>query len=76
MFFIPVFTFCFSDYNEFLEELEEDPEMRQNINIFRDTSRQIPVDSKDVDSNMPQISLEEMLEDLVIDDIEMNEVCN
>ncbi|KAK0088365.1 hypothetical protein PV325_012263 [Microctonus aethiopoides] len=65
-----------NDYNEFLEELEEDPEMRQNINIFRDTSRQIPVDSKDVDPNMPQISLEEMLEDLVIDDTEMNEVCN
>ncbi|XP_015118213.1 60S ribosomal export protein NMD3 [Diachasma alloeum] len=63
-----------NDYNEFLEDLEEDPEMRQNINIFRDSSKQIPVDSNDLDPNIPQITLEEMLEDLVIEDSEMAEV--
>lgn len=63
-----------NDYNEFLDELEEDPEMRQNINIFRDTSKQIPVDTDEIDPSIPQITLEEMLDDLVIDDTEMAEV--
>ena len=26
---------CSRDYTEFLEELEEDPEMRKNVNIFK-----------------------------------------
>lgn len=25
-----------ADYNEFLQEIEEDPEMRQNINLYKD----------------------------------------
>ncbi|XP_063976766.1 60S ribosomal export protein NMD3 isoform X2 [Diachasmimorpha longicaudata] len=63
-----------NEYNDFLEDLEEDPEMRQNINIFRDSSKQIPVDSNDLDPSVPQVTLEEMLEDLVIADSEMTEV--
>lgn len=55
-------------YNDFLDELEEDPEMRQNINIFRDSRKQIPVDTSEIDPSIPQITLEEMLDDLVIDD--------
>ncbi|XP_034941152.1 60S ribosomal export protein NMD3 [Chelonus insularis] len=62
-----------NEYNEFLDELEENPEMRQNINIFRDPTKQIPVDTNEVDPNMPQISLEEMLDDLVIEDDDMAE---
>ncbi|XP_015606312.1 60S ribosomal export protein NMD3 [Cephus cinctus] len=62
-----------NEYNEFLDELEEDPEMRQNINIFRDSSKQIPVDSSEMDPSIPRITLEEMLDDLVIDDTEMGE---
>lgn len=66
--------FCFSEYNEFLEDLEEDPAMRQNINIFKDSSKQIAVDSSDqLDTAIPHITLEEMLDDLVIDDVEMGE---
>lgn len=64
----------YSDYNEFLDELEEDPELRQNINIFRDTRKQIPVDTNEIDPSVPQITLEEMLDDLVIEDVEMAEV--
>jgi len=62
-----------NDYNEFLEDLEEDPDMRQNINIFKDSKKQqVPVDVNDmVDPSVPQITLEEMLDDLVIDDVEM-----
>lgn len=65
----------FSDYNEFLEELEEDPEMRQNVNIFKDAKKQaIPVDTDDMaDPMLPQITLEEMLDDLVIEDVEMGD---
>ncbi|XP_066583452.1 60S ribosomal export protein NMD3 [Prorops nasuta] len=65
-----------NDYNEFLDELEEDPEMRQNVNIFRDTRKQIPVDTNEIDPTIPQITLEEMLDDLVIEDEEMAEVYN
>ncbi|XP_023028053.2 60S ribosomal export protein NMD3 [Leptinotarsa decemlineata] len=36
-----------NDFNEFLDDLEEDPALRQNINIFKDNSKQIPVDSFD-----------------------------
>ena len=25
-----------ADYNEFLQEIEEDPEMRSNINLYKD----------------------------------------
>ncbi|KAJ3641156.1 hypothetical protein Zmor_027673 [Zophobas morio] len=60
------------DYNEFLDDLEEDPDLRQNINIFKDNSKQIPVDSTDeTDETIPRITLAEMLDDLVIDDVEM-----
>lgn len=49
--------------------------MRQNVNIYRDTKKQtIPVDVDDMeDQGLPQITLEEMLDDLVLDDVEMAE---
>lgn len=60
------------DYNQFLEDLEEDPQLRQNINIFRDSTKQIPVDTDDMlDPSVPRITLEEMLDDLQLDDAEM-----
>lgn len=63
-----------NDYNEFLEDLEEDPDMRQNVNIFKDNRKQIPVDVNDMpDPSLPRITLEEMLDDLVLDDVEMAE---
>lgn len=69
------FSFSFSDYNEFLEDLEEDEDMRNKINIYKDSRKQklqIPVDTDDMDDpSMPQITLEEMLDDLVIDDVDM-----
>ncbi|KAL1400471.1 hypothetical protein pipiens_007408 [Culex pipiens pipiens] len=60
-----------ADYNEFLKE---DPEMRQNVNIFKDAARQqsMPVDVNDmVDPSVPRITLEELLDYLVLDDGEM-----
>ncbi|KAI4459679.1 nonsense-mediated mrna decay protein 3 [Holotrichia oblita] len=62
------------DYNEFLDDLEEDPTLRQNVNIFKDMSKQMPVDAYDtIDPDAPHITLDEMLDDLVIDDVEMAE---
>ncbi|KAL9706792.1 hypothetical protein quinque_010310 [Culex quinquefasciatus] len=54
-----------ADYNEFLKE---DPEMRQNVNIFKDAARQ---QSMPVDPSVPRITLEELLDYLVLDDGEM-----
>lgn len=62
------------DYNEFLDDLEEDPQLRQNVNIFKDSSKMIPVDINDgIDPSVPRITLEEMLDDLVLEDDEMGE---
>ncbi|XP_049948828.1 60S ribosomal export protein NMD3 [Schistocerca serialis cubense] len=61
-----------NDYHEFLDDLEEDPAYRQNVNIFRDPSKDIPVDVDDIeDLTMPRITLDEMLDDLQIMDEEM-----
>lgn len=57
-----------------MDDLEGDPEYRQNVNIFKDPSKAIPVDTNDmVDPSIPRITLEEMLDDLVLDDVEMSE---
>ncbi|KAL1505481.1 hypothetical protein ABEB36_005044 [Hypothenemus hampei] len=63
------------EFNEFMDDLEEDPELRKNVNIFKDNSRPIPVDiyDKDYDPNFPHITLEEMLDDLEVNDVEMTE---
>lgn len=64
-----------NDYQEFLEDLEEDQEFRQNVNIYRDASKHIPIDAADKkkDDSTPQITLAEMLNDLVLDDDAMGE---
>ncbi|KAM3967174.1 LOW QUALITY PROTEIN: 60S ribosomal export protein NMD3 [Aphomia sociella] len=61
------------DYNEFLDDLEEDPAFRQNINIFKDGNK-IAVDTDEIDPTLPRITLAEMLDDLHIEDVEMSEV--
>lgn len=68
------FSFRNDDYNEFLDDLEGDPQLRQNINIFKDASKTMPVDTNDMmDPSIPRITLEEMLDDLVLDDVDMAE---
>lgn len=58
------------DYHEFLDDLEEDPLLRQNVNIYKDPKNiNLPVDIDDADDpNAPGITLEEMLDDLQIED--------
>lgn len=56
------------EYTEFLEDLEEDDSYRQNVNIFKDSAK-TPVDLDDIeDEHLPQISLQEMLDDMKLVD--------
>lgn len=57
-----------AEYDEFLDDIEEDPDLRQNINIYKDTSKQIPPE-EDFSLAIP---LKEML-DLTLEDVEMEE---
>ncbi|XP_055682662.1 60S ribosomal export protein NMD3 [Lutzomyia longipalpis] len=60
------------DYREFLDDLEEDPAYRQHVNIYKDPAKMLPVDVDDLtDPSVPRITLEEMLDDLALDDVEM-----
>ncbi|XP_078331143.1 60S ribosomal export protein NMD3-like [Crassostrea virginica] len=61
------------DYTDFLEDLEEDQTTRQHVNIYKDQSK-IAVDTTDTeDEDLPQISLQEMLDDLHIADDPMGD---
>ncbi|XP_059615171.1 60S ribosomal export protein NMD3 [Phlebotomus argentipes] len=60
------------EYREFLDDLEEDPDYRQHVNIYKDPAKQLPVDTNDMpDPSVPRITLEEMLDDLTLDDVDM-----
>ena len=56
------------EYDDFLEDLEEDGDMRQHVNVYKDTSKlTAAVDADDkADDGIPAISLAEMLDDLNI----------
>lgn len=60
------------DYQAFLEDIEEDPEYRKQINVYRDTSKPINNNnngqSMEEDNNYPHITLAEMLDDLHLND--------
>lgn len=54
------------DYNDFLEDLEEDPELRKNINLYkREQKPQWMAEAEEVLA--PKVGLEELLDDLVLD---------
>jgi len=58
------------DYDDFLDDLEEDRDYRQNINIYKDDRAKST--GYDSDANdIPRVGLEEMLNDLVLEDQEM-----
>src|SRR6218665_830587 len=63
-------TVAGDDIDDFMEDLEEDPTLRQNINIYRDQTKmdsEMAIDTDDMDDGVPQITLAEMLEDLVLE---------
>ncbi|XP_050312977.1 60S ribosomal export protein NMD3 [Anthonomus grandis grandis] len=61
------------DFNEFMDDLEEDPELRRNVNIFKDSAKMaaLPVDMFDDNYDPNGVTLEEMLDDLDVNDVEM-----
>ncbi|KAJ2318191.1 ribosome-binding protein, partial [Coemansia sp. RSA 2681] len=60
-----------ADFETFLRDLEEDPELRQSINLYKDSSAvKRPttdmMNDDDADEEAPEVPLEELLEDLTI----------
>ncbi|KAI9500991.1 ribosome-binding protein [Coemansia spiralis] len=75
------------DFETFLRDLEEDPELRQSINLYKDNSAatntagamESDMDDDDDEGELPEVPLEELLDDLKIaddseaeDDIQMD----
>lgn len=61
------------DYYDFMEDLEEDPMLRANVNIYKDSKKvesEMAVDEDDFadGEEVPQVTLQEMLDDLVLED--------
>jgi nonsense-mediated mRNA decay protein 3 len=61
------------DYELFLQDLEEDPELRQNVNLYKD-SNAMNMDTTteentiEEEEDFPEIGIEELLEDLTLND--------
>lgn len=60
--------------DEFMDDLEEDKDFRQNVNIYKDLEADIESAAEDDEDGGPRISLEEMMEDLVIYEDDVMEV--
>jgi len=60
------------DYADFLADLEEEPDLRQNVNLYKDARKMAVASDQETSDNegIPQISLAEMLDDLVIDSMD------
>lgn len=56
------------DYYDFLEDLEEDRQLRQHVNIYKNPHPVAMEMDPDVAPDKPTISVEEMLEGLTLDD--------
>ncbi|XP_074656149.1 60S ribosomal export protein NMD3-like [Tubulanus polymorphus] len=55
------------DYNDFLNDLEEDVDYRQNVDIYLDREKvAVETDDSEYGDEAPKISLQEMLDDLHI----------
>jgi len=60
---------CNDEFNDFAADLEEDAQLRQNVNIYKDTAK-IPVDEDEDDGECPQITLAEMLDDMELGSVD------
>jgi nonsense-mediated mRNA decay protein 3 len=54
------------DYTDFLDDLEEDPDLRRNVNIFKDAKKMLAVEESSEDEAIPHITLAEMMDDMAI----------
>ena len=56
---------AFRDVDDFMDDLEEDQALRQNVNIYFNPSRRPP--SPELEAlDAPQIGIEEMLEEMTL----------
>lgn len=55
------------EYRDFLDDLEDDKDIRQNVNIYVDRTKYNENETSD-DDDTPKIFLDEMLEDMHLDD--------
>ncbi len=54
-----------------MEDLEENPDMRQFVNLYkRKTAKEIADDDEDPSSELPEVALAEMLDDMELDSTE------
>ena len=54
------------DHERFMQDLEEEPELRAGINLFRDPHAVAPLHTDD-DDQVPRVPLEELLDGLTLD---------
>lgn len=62
-----------NDLQEFMLDLEEDQSMRQNVNIYLDKRKAeslMSIDSNGTQKDYPMITIQEMLKDLDLDDLQ------
>lgn len=56
------------DYELFLQELEEDAELRQSVNLYKNREANVPPEEhemdEDEDEDAPQINIDELLDEL------------
>ena len=62
-----------ADYERFLEELEEDPEMRQNVALFRATNAFDSASEMDED-DVPQVPIDELIDTLTLGSANDNDI--
>lgn len=73
--FFYIFFSIFNFFKEFMEDIEEDSILREKINIYKDTTKICNAESMSVSYNSDDIpegpTLDEMLNELDLDDVEM-----
>ena len=55
---------AYRDVDDFMDDLEEDQALRQNVNIYFNPRYRTPSEQEDTDA--PQIGIEEMLEEMTL----------
>ena len=61
-----------AEMESFLEELEEDGDMRARINLYRASQGLTTPSETDTEEEVPKVPLEELLDDLTIQDMDTN----
>lgn len=62
------------EYQGFLEDLEEDPELRKNVNVYKDAAKLRPTAVSELDDQeVPKIDLAEMLDDMTLESTTVND---